>query len=253
MLTMSILLLGSLLLGLLLVRGVQASLVHRFPIFYFYVLFVLVDDFLRFAINRWYPELYFDVYWVTQFLCFVIGSAVIFEVYRVALRPFPGAAKVARYALLLIFGIVFAKALAGVSGDLFLWFAQTCEDLEWNLRIVQGLAILTLLALFLWYAIPFGKNLKGILTGYGLFVGLSILQFTMLHYSWGNITRYWSYAQPVSYQVVLAVWARTLWSGCPEPETSQAAALDADYQELVACTRSQLDRALARIGWVARA
>jgi hypothetical protein len=252
MLTMAILLLGSLLLALLLVRAVQESLVRRFPIFYFYLLFVLVDDFLRYLTYRWYHELYPNVYWATQFLCFVIGSAVIFEVYRAALRSFPGTAKVARYALLLIFGVIFANAVAGVSSGLFAWFAQTCEDLEWKLRMVQALAILTLVVLFLWYAIPFGRNLRGILIGYGLFVGLSILQFTMLHYSWTDIARYWAYAQPFSYVVVLSVWTVALWSARPQPETSQAVALDTDYQELLASTRGQLGRALARLGWAAR-
>src|ERR1700740_277793 len=177
MLTMVIGWMGILLAVLLLVRGLQENLVHRFPVFYFYILFVVADDLLRYYIRVWHSKHYFNVYWATQFICIVIGSAVLFEVYRVALRSFPGTARMARYVLLLIFGAVFAKALSHPLGGVYGWLAETSEELERNLRMVQAVAILALVALFLWYAIPFGKNLRGILLGYGLFVGLSIVQF----------------------------------------------------------------------------
>jgi len=46
------------------------------------------------------------------------------------------------------------------------------------MRTVQALAIAALVALFLVYSIPFGRNLKGILLGYGLFIGASVMWFT---------------------------------------------------------------------------
>jgi hypothetical protein len=248
MLTMAIWWLAVILEALLLVRGLREKLLRQFPIFYSYILFVFVEEFLRYFAYRWYPSHYSQIYWTTQFLSLVIGSAVIFEVYRVALRSFPGTARMARYLLLLIFGAVFAKALAHPVGGVYGWLAETSEELERNLRMVQGLAILALVALFLSYAIPFGKNLKGILLGYGLFVGLSIVQFTMWHYSWGDVTRFWSYAQPLSYQVVLGVWASALWSAHPVPEVDPVPQLERDYEVLVASTRSQLQRTLARLG-----
>jgi hypothetical protein len=245
--------LGILLEVLLLVRGLQEKLLRQFPIFYAYILFVLVGELLRFSVYRWAPNHYFQVYWVSQFLDLAVGSGVIFEIYRVALRSFPGATRMARYLLLIVFGAIFAKTLAYPSGGLFAWIAETSVGLERNLRIVQALALLTLVSLFLWYAIPFGRNLKGILLGFGLFVGMSIIQFTLWYYSWGEIKLVWSYVQPVSYDLVLGIWTIALWSAHPVPEVKSAAQLEANYEMLAATTRSQFRRTLARLRWAARA
>jgi hypothetical protein len=251
MLTMTIWWLAISLEALLLIRGLQEKLVRQFPIFYSYILFVFVEEFLRFIVYRWFSSRYSEVYWTTQFLGLVIGSAVIFEIYRVGLRSFPGTARMARYLLLIVFGAVFAKALANPSGGLFWWFAKRSVMLERNLRIVQGLAILSLVSLFLWYAIPFGKNLKGILFGYSLFIAMSIVQLT-LSYTWADIQLFWPYVQPVSYLLVLGLWASALWSAQSVPEGKPATQLEDDYEVLVASTRTQLRRALARLGWTAR-
>ena len=252
MLTMALWSLAILLEALLLVRGLQEKLLRQFPIFYLYILFVFVEEFLRFSAYRWHPNHYFYVYWTTQFMSLVIGSAVIFEIYRVGLRSFPGTARMTRFILLIVFGAIFAKTLASPSGGLFLWLAKTSVELERNLRIVQALAILTLVSVFLWYAIPFGRNLKGILFGYGLFIAVSIVQFTLWYYSWGEIRQFWSYAQPVSYLMVLSIWVNALWSVHAVPEAKPATQLENDYEALVASTRSQFQRTLARLGWAAR-
>jgi hypothetical protein len=252
MLTMAIWCVGTSLEVVLLFRGLQTKLFRSFPIFYSYILFVFVEELLRFSAYRFYPDRYAQVYWVTQFLSLFIGSMVIFEIYRVGLRRFPGTARMARYLLMIVFGAVFAKELGTSSTDLFSWLARTSVDLEGNLRIVQGVAIATLLSLFLLYAIPFGRNLKGILAGYGLFVGMSILQFTLWHYSVGDLRSLWPYAQPLAYLVVLGLWGRALWSAHPAPLTEQPVELERDYQMLAASTRVQLERALSRLRWAAR-
>ena len=239
---------------LLLVRGCQEKLYRQFPVFYAYLLFVtMADDVFSMGVYRWAPIHYFQVYWVTQFLSLAIGSGIIFEVYRVALRPFRGAARMARYALLIVFGVIFAKVLTIPVGGVFTWLAAASVKLEQDLRIVQALAILTLVLLFLWYAIPFGKNLKGILFGYSLFIGLSIVQFILWRYSWEQIKPFWSYAQPVCYLVVIGIWISTLWSAEPLPEINLDAQIESDYEFLVATTRGQFRKALARLGWAARA
>jgi hypothetical protein len=252
MLTMTLWSLAILLEALLLVRGLQEGLVRRFPLFYFYILFVFVEELLRFSSYRWYPSHYTQVYWATQFPTLVIGSALIFEIYRVGLRSFPGTARMARNLLLIVFGAIFAKTLANPPDGFFLWLAKASEDLERNLRIVQALAILTLVSVFLWYAIPFGRNLKGILFGYGLFIILRVIQLTIWYKSWGDFGLFWIHAEAVSYLLVLGLWASALWSTHPIPEATPATQLENDYEVLVASTRYQLRRSLARLGLAAR-
>ena len=250
--TMTIWWVGTVLEITLLVRGFQGKLVRRFPVFYFYLLFVAANDFLRMAVYRWSASRYFEVYWITQFLGLAIGSGVIFEIYRAALRPFPGAARMARFLLLVVFGAIFARTLATRSGDLIPWLESSSLMLERNLRIVQACALLTLVTLFLWYAIPFGRNLKGILIGYSLFVGMSIGQYVLWYYRWTPINAVWPNVEAVSYLLVLSVWTATLWSFQPVPVVGSLQ-LQNDYEALVVSTRDQFRRTLARLGWAARA
>lgn len=251
MLTMAIWWLGIVLEALLLVRGLRAKLIGRFPIFYSYILFVFVEEILRLAAYRWYLNEYSQVYWITQFVSLVIGSAVIFEIYHVGLRPFPGTARMARYLLLFIFGLVFVEAVADPTRGLFLWLAESAGELERSLRVLQALSILTLVALFLWYAIPFGRNLRGILCGYGLFIATRTVQLYLLPF-YSEIKVVWPYLQPFAYSLVLGLWASALWSADRVPEIQPTMQLEYDYQMLAASTRSQLQRTLARLGWAAR-
>jgi hypothetical protein len=250
--TMVIWFVGTILEILLLVRAYQGRLLVHFPIFYSYLLFITVDDVLRMVVYRWYSGHYYQFYWITQFLSLLFGSGIIFEIYRVALRSFPGAARMSRYLLFVVFGGVFARAIAIRSGDLVSWLSSSCLILERNLRIVQALAILTLVALFLWYAIPFGRNLKGILIGYSLFISVSIAQYALWIRHWDPINSLWPHAESVSYLMVLAIWLAMLWAYQPVPVTEQDARLKNDYELVFASTRDQFRRTLARLGWAAR-
>jgi hypothetical protein len=251
--TMAIWWMGTGLVLLLLLRGYRGKLFRHFPVFYSYLVYVAAHDVLRISVYRWAPRHYFKVYWVTQFLSLAIGSGIIFEIYRVALRAFPGAARMSRYGLSVVFGAVFARTILARSGDFFPWLASSCLMLERNLRVVQALAILTLVALFLWYAIPFGRNLKGILIGYSVFIGVSITQFVLWVNHWNPIQSFWSSAESISYLVVLAIWTVMLWNFQPAPALQPAARLESDYELILAATRDQFRRTLARLGWAARA
>jgi hypothetical protein len=255
MLTLAIWWVGTLLEALLLWRGVQAKLFRVFPIFYSYLFLVLTGEVLRFTTYRWFPHSYAIVYWFTQFLSLIVGSAVIFEIYRVGLGRFPGTARMTQYFLLIVFGIVFVKTVAKnfASADLYPWITGSLVDLERNFRIVQAVALVALLSLFFLYAIPFGRNLRGILVGYGLFIGATITQFTLLFY-WrhDDVAAFWNYLQPICYLFVLCFWTASLWSLDIVPEVEPQMQLERDYQMLADSTRRQFERTLSRLTWTAR-
>ncbi len=238
--------------ALLLFRGVQQKLFRRYPYFYSYILFVFLEEFLRFIAYRWDAQLYFKVYWSTQYLSLLIGSTVIFEIYRIGLRAFPGTARMARALLLIVFAAIFAKVLENPSGGIFQWLALRAEELERTLRVVQASALLVLVALCIWYAIPFGRNLKGIVYGYGVFVSMSILQLSAASRLWSYIGVVWSYLQPCSYLLVLGIWAAALWASDSFAEARPSGKNGCDYGALAASTRELLEQARARVGSAVR-
>jgi hypothetical protein len=130
------------------------------------------------------------------------------------------------------------------------WLIATTMDLERLLRTVQSFAILALVVLFLFYAIPFGRNLRGILLGYGVFVGLSVIQLTFVTDSSSRFHNFWSYASPGSYFIVLGVWMVHLWSYVPNPEPKTAVRLEEQYQRVAAATAQRLREAR---GYLAKA
>jgi hypothetical protein len=228
---------------LLLLRGFRGRLLARYPVFYAYITFVWLQSLLRFSIYHWRPQLYVPVYWITQALGVLIGCAVVFEVYRVGLRAYPGTARMARNVLAFVFVMALTKAIVDTwNNPHWLWMLLNV-DVERSLRIVQSFAILALVLLFLSYSIPFGRNLRGILLGYGLFVAASVIQLTFVTNGDSRFNTFWSYVSPGSYFAVLGVWAVHLWSYRANPEPKKSVELEAQYQRLAAATSHRLREA----------
>jgi len=238
--------------AVMLFRGLRQRLLLKYPVFYLYIAFVLLEDLLRFYIYRWHPAIYPQTYWVTDFFGLVIGSGVVFEIYRSGLSAYPGTARMARNLLLLVFTLAFAKVLVSTSYGSLWWPAETTAELERNLRIVQASALIALVTLFLLYAIPFGRNLKGILSGYCLYIAVSLVQLTLVSHFGNNIQRLWSYVNSVSYLIALCIWTGALWSHEVSPETSPIIELEYNYEALRAATRLRLQETRARLGRAVR-
>src|SRR5216683_2695814 len=153
--------------ALLLIRGLRGKLLARYPVFYCYILFVWIQSLLRFSVYNTRPQLYSPVYWITEGVGVLIGCGVVFEVYRVGLAAYPGTARMARNLLAFLFVMAFTKAIVGTWNDPHWSSVATTLDVERVLRVLQSLAIIALVVLSLFYSIPFGRNLRGILLGYG--------------------------------------------------------------------------------------
>ena len=223
----------------LLVRGLQNRLAYRLPVFYSYIAFVLFQDLVRLATFQWERGFYKPVYWSTEFLSLPIGSLVVFEIYKVSLAAYPGAARMARNALAVVFLIALVKGLFDATSAFPVWQSETAApEIERTLRLVQGTAILALVALFLLYSIPFGRNLRGVLLGYGLFVGMRVICLTFVSLQKHN---FWFYAYSASYMGALSLWLVHLWSYQPSPQPrSDRPDLDDEYRKIAAETQRWL-------------
>jgi hypothetical protein len=235
---------------LLLVRGLVGRLWARYPVFYAYILFVWLQSLLRFSVFHSRPEYYSAVYWITEGLGVLVGCAVVFEIYRVGLAAYPGTARVARNLLGFVFVLASTKALVGVWNDPRWWLISTTMDLERVLRIVQAFAIAALIALFFFYSIPFGRNLRGVLLGYALFIVESVIWLTLVPLAGAKFHQFWYQLHPASYFTILGVWLVHLWSYFPSPEPKRVVRLEEQYQRVAAATAERLREAR---GYLAKA
>jgi len=226
--------------ALLLIRGFRGKLLSRYPVFFSYIFFVWLQSLLRFSVYHSRPELYSSVYWITEWLAILIGCGVVFEIYRVGLAAYPGTARMARNLLAFVFVMAFTKAIVETWNDPHWWLIATTMDLEHALRTAQALAIVALVALFLFYSISFGRNLRGVLLGYGLFIGESVIWLTFVSAGGARFREFWLYVHPACYFVVLGIWAMHLWSYAPNPEPKRAVRLEEQYQRMAAATGRRL-------------
>ncbi|PYT58868.1 MAG: hypothetical protein DMG35_16170 [Acidobacteria bacterium] len=236
--------------GLLLVRGFQGRLLARYPVFYAYLFFVCSQSLLRFSVYHSRPQLYGKIYWITEWMGILIGCGVVFEIYRVGLSAYPGTARLARNLLAFVFVLAFAKAVIETGNNPQWWSTATTMDLELALRVVQALALVALVVLFLFYSIPFGRNLRGMLQGYALFIGESIVWLAFVSWGGEKFRAFWSHIHPGFYFVVLSVWAVHLWSYVPNPQPRGVVRFEEQYERIAAATNRRLQEVR---GYLARA
>jgi len=138
-------------------------------------------------------------------------------------------------------GKVLLTAMQGALG----WPVSLVVQLERDMRFVQIAAILSLLLLFLRYRVPLGRNLRGIIIGYGLFLAINIVNLTYLERLGETVHSLASHIQSSAYFFALCVWTAFLWLRVA-PATV-GAPLQTSYNEILDRTREQLARTQAEV------
>ena len=226
--------------GLLLVRAVTGGFVRKYILFYSYLGWVLTLSSVRLIIYIARPAYYRDFYWDTQPLSVLVGCGLVWEIYRQALRPYAGAARMARNLLLFFLLMALSKTLINAWDGSGLWRSETTAELERNMRTVQGMLLIALILVLAHYSIPLGRNVKGMILGYGLFISTSVINLTLRVFLGDSFQKPWQYLQPIFYLAALTVWALSLWSYQTIPAPATEPRIEADYQFLAATTRKRL-------------
>ena len=229
--------------ALLLARAIGTKFYTKYTIFYFYVSSVLLVDLFRFAVFTNLPNSYRLFYWRTQFLAATVGYAVILEMYTQALRKYRGAVRVANGLLLCLLGAVMLKIIAGAVSGSGWTSGDTMAALERDMRALQAALLLVIIALLAYYKIPTGRNLMGIIVGYGSYVGASVVTL-----GFGSLPGFgprpgWRFVQPIAYLATLSIWCFTLWSYHPNPEPGPESKIERDYKLLSEQTKRILSKA----------
>jgi hypothetical protein len=240
--------LGLILEGVLLFRAVRGGHFQKYPMFYLYVGCVLVQSLFLFVICLAEPRYYVSFYWYAEFVSVGLGCGVVWEIYRQALCRFPGAARMARNLLLFVVLMVFSKVLANTWNGRVLWPSGAVVALERDLRTVQAVLLIGLVVVITLYRIPLGRNLWGMMLGYGLFIGTSVITLALRVLLGDSFQTAWIYIQPMSYLTVLCIWCITLWSYKTVLVPTAERTIEQDYQLLAGTTRKGLLEARAYLG-----
>ena len=163
-----------------------------------------------------WPSLYSTFYWSTAFVTAILGYAVILEIYNRSLARFPGVAPFIRAVLVGLLFLVAARAFAELFGGAANPLASSAALLERDLRTLQAILLGVFLGIVSFYHIPIGKNLRGIIVGYTLYVGVRVVKLTAYTQSGKTVGIFVSKMEPVIYLICLGLWTLALWSQAPE-------------------------------------
>lgn len=223
--------------AVLLLQALRKGLFRKYSLFYAYLSCVLLVSLFLLIIYLAEPIYYAPLYWSGEFVGVVLGCGVVWEIYRQALGHFPGAARMARNVLALILLIVVSKVLANTWDGVVLWPLGTVVEVQRDLRAVQAMVLVGLAIIIAFYRIPLGRSLWGMMVGYGLLIGTSVIILALRVLLGKLFQTAWLYLQPLSYLAVLCVWCATLWSYKTAPVSETDPKIEQDYQLLAEATR----------------
>jgi hypothetical protein len=234
--------------ALVLCRGVKASLLRKYRLFYAYIGCVLLIELLRFSCYEFASSFYQAFYWHTELVTIVMSYAVIFEIFRGSLRHNPAVTRLARTLLLVVLVLTSTYVATDLLHGGFASLPGATAELGRDLRYVEGAVLLVMLWLFGRYRISFGRNLFGLTIGYSLLVGLDVINLAFLFLPGNEFSIGLRKSLPITYLITLSIWCASLWSSQPEPLPPAESAIDRDYALLAAKTRTAFAHLSSRVG-----
>jgi hypothetical protein len=222
---------GTITLAIVVLRGIWTGLWKTYPLFYAQIACSLTATLLGIWIWWRHPAAYGWWYWDAQFATMVAACANLVEVIQHGLAKCNGAERFAgaiRYAL-----------CAAVIGFSFAYVRHLKEwrrvlpfvSLERDFRAVQALLLVALVGGIFYFGVPLGRNVKGILVGYGIYVGASLVTLAVESRFPAPFLGVWNQMQPLAYNLTLVVYLISLWRYSPAPSPEPASRVVGARQE----------------------
>jgi hypothetical protein len=222
----------------ILFRGLRAKMISRYPYFYAYVLCVFVVSAGLYVGSQLSPGFYNRWYWPTQFVTLVMGCGVLLEILERTLESYAGARRLLRSLCLAFMVAVMCYGAVKVASGTLLSNLGSSAEVERDLRAVQVIFLVAMLAVVSYYRIRFGRNVRGLVLGFGTYVGISMIALAIFAVFGPRFQKIWGHLQSSSYLFALAVWTFALWSYAPNPVPGRGGP---DYEELAGQTREKLE------------
>jgi hypothetical protein len=229
-------------------RSFRSRMVSSYPLFYAYMACVLLTEISRYVLHEMNSPMWVNWYWGTEFVCLLMGYFVIFDILEKTLAPYEGPKRFARNVGLVIFaGVVAITTIQLIAGNHFAP-GLTSVEVERNLRGAELVLLGGVLLIVANYGVPLGRNLKGMILGYGLYVAAVVMDNAARSYLGASFQGIFSAVRSTSYLAALLVWTVALWSYHPNPVPSAPGDLNGDYQVMVSKTKNALGEVRSHLG-----
>jgi hypothetical protein len=196
---------------------VKAKLHRTFPIFSVYLASTATLMIVLAVIDRTHPYAYFYLYWISDGLTAILGLAVIYEVFKVVLNPFPSVQKVGltvfRSAFVVLLVLVIATFRSREIQDQIPWISLIL-NLELSIRILEGGLFFFLFSFAASLGLTWKHHAFGIAAGLALFVASELTVVTMRTYL-GRAADdlVFQILKPAAFNCGVLIWAAYIWRG----------------------------------------
>ncbi|HTZ72653.1 MAG TPA: hypothetical protein VMB47_01925 [Candidatus Aquilonibacter sp.] len=229
-------------------QGIRAKVFTKYPVFFAYLAFVLASEVSRYAIYERVRPLYRGWWWTTEFIGVLLGYLLIMNVLEKVLTAYPGARKFARNIGMFIFAGIVLFTSAEWLFQRQISPALTSIEVGRNLRSAEALLLSALLLVIAYYGVRIGRNMTGIIAGYGMYIALEVIMYACRALFGQSFQSSFSRVRSYSYLVALVVWLAALWSYSPVVQPEPPLQLESDYQAFADSTRERIDAMRSYLG-----
>jgi len=236
----------------LLLRILKNGVLRAQPIFAAYLGCVFASSTSGYIVYEANPPMYRYWYWGWEFVCVLAGYGVVLELLEKSLAAHQGLREFARNTglavLALIVGftssqLIFARGLSA---------ARTSDEVERNLRTAELVLLALIILVIRYYGIRVGRNVKGVILGYGLAVVVIVVDNALRFYLGMRFQALFSSVRSCSYLIAVLVWTAALWSYDPNPASQTPPRFPSDYVSVARTIKGALSGMRGNLGKAVR-
>lgn len=212
--------LGATLEGLLVWRLLKRGLLGRYPYFSGFVCYDLVRTLAGVAAAHFWWDWYAWMYWMTEAISLFLRFLIIWEVVRALFLPKSVLRCLAWKILLSVMAFLLPVLLAlswRQAALIHFHYGMVPPIFEQYLSLAQALLLLTVVAVARYYGLPLGRNVRGLVFGFGLYLSLCAMNFASFQVVHGFLP-YGQVLSPVTYVGLIAYWLWAFWEYAPSPD-----------------------------------
>lgn len=202
----------------------KGRLYRELPVFTTYLASVMIYQIAGAALRESHPAFYFYFFWVGDGVTAMLGLGVIYEIFRIVLKPFSSVRRIGlllfRASFFVLMLIVATTYRARISADVDAWI-PTILNLELSIRILEAGLFFFLFSFASSLGLTWRYHVFGIAAGLALFVATELTVVAMrAHFGRAADDLAYQVMKPAAFNCAVLIWAGYIWRG--EPVTNDA-------------------------------
>lgn len=219
--------------GLLLFRFLKKRFSHRYPYLVSFVVFDFLCNIILFPVNLYKPQWFAGVYWRMESLSLFFRLFVNWEFYRGVFGRRSALYDIGWKVLLAVelFALPAVLVLSWTQvSTVHFSFQHLSPVVEQYFSLVQAFLLLTPAAVACYYCLAWGRNMRGLGFGFGIYLLVRTVNFASLQ-AFRGFLPYWQLLTPISFIGMIGIWLWAFWEYAPSPELATVDETQSDQQK----------------------